>query len=281
MAVLLECTLIIQLLSSPPLDVSADATVRVSPAQRGDDGWLIHRVTSPYQSGTTEIRVLLPKTRTTAKPLNALYILPVEAGNGRRWGDPQLEVKRNDLHNKHQLVCVYPTFSDLPWYADHPSDAAIRQESYFLRVVLPFVEETYTVRREPAGRLLVGFSKSGWGAFSLLLRHPDLFGKAAAWDAPLNMAQPNRFGMESIFATQENFEKYRITTLLRQQAALFRGDQRLVSLGYDNFRDHHLAVENLMNELRISHLFRDGPRRRHAWDTGWLPEAVELLVRTD
>jgi hypothetical protein len=147
-----------------------------------------------------------------------------------------------------------------------------------LKVVLPFVERAYPTRRDADGRLLVGFSKSGWGAFSLLLRHPDLFGRAAAWDAPLNMDQPNRFGMEGIFATQKNFQQYQIARLLRQPSAALGPGQRLIHCGYGNFRDHHLAIEELLVELRIPHVFRDGPRRRHAWDSGWLPEAVKLLV---
>jgi hypothetical protein len=63
--------------------------------------------------------------------------------------------------------------------------------------------------RTACGLLLLGFSKSGWGAlFSLLLRHPDVFGKAAAWDAPLVMDSPGRHGNGDIFGTPENFEKY-------------------------------------------------------------------------
>ena len=251
---------------------------QVSSARQDANGWLVHTVKSEFQAGETEIRVLVPDDPKPAQPYATLYVLPVEAGDGRRWGNAQQEIRRHELHNKHRLVCVYPTFSHLPWYADHPQQTTIRQESYFLRVVVPFVERTYPVRHDSAGRLLVGFSKSGWGAFSLLLRHPDRFGKAAAWDAPLAMAQPNRYGMEEIFATQENFERYRITSLLRQRAEELRTGTRLIQLGYGNFRDQHLTLESLWDELRISHIFRDGPQRPHAWDSGWLPDAVQLLV---
>jgi S-formylglutathione hydrolase FrmB len=252
---------------------------RISSARRDDCGWVIHTATSEFQAGETEIRVLVPDGPPPAQPYSILYLLPVEAGDGRRWGNAQQEILRNNLHNKHRLVCVYPTFSHLPWYADHPQQPTIRQESYFLRVVLPFIERTYPVRQDASGRLLVGFSKSGWGAFSLLLRHPDRFGKAAAWDAPLAMSQPNRYGMEQIFASQENFESYRIIALLQQQAKRFSSGWRLIHLGYGNFRDQHLAIEAVLNELHISHIFHDGPPRQHSWDSGWLPEAIELLTR--
>ena len=59
-------------------------------------------------------------------------------------------------------------------------------------------------------RLLLGFSTSGYGAFSLFLRHPGLFAKAAAWDAPLGMTTHNRYGAAETYGTQENFNKYSV-----------------------------------------------------------------------
>ena len=266
------------LLSLPSLAAEPVEDSRVSAGRQDANGWLVHTVQSEFQAGTTEIRVLIPDGPVPAQPYATLYVLPVEAGDGRHWGDAMQEVRRLDLHNEHHLVCVYPTFSHLPWYADHPQQATIRQESYFLRVVVPFVERTYPVRREPASRLLVGFSKSGWGAFSLLLRHPDVFGKAAAWDAPLAMSQPNRYGMEEIFATQENFERYRITSLLRQKAEVL---QRQAAVDSPRIRQlprpalgRRVVVERAADPPRLSRR----PQRPHAWDSGWLPDAVRLLV---
>src|SRR5262249_30394543 len=148
-----------------------------------------------------------------------VYVLPVEARDGRRYGDGLAEVRRQDLHNRYGAIFVAPTFSHLPWYADHPTDREIRQESYFLKVVVPSVESRYPARTDLGGRLLLGFSKSGWGAFSLLLRHPDAFGRAAAWDAPLVMDRMGRYGSGDIFGTPENFEAYRLTNLLKDRAA--------------------------------------------------------------
>lgn len=258
-----------------------NAAPKISEAKKNELGYLVHSVQSEFQAGTTSIHVLLPDRLEDGKRYKVLYVLPVEAGDGQRWGKALEEIRSIDAHNRCELICVYPTFSHLPWYANHPTNPRIRQETYFTKVVVPFVERTYPARRDPQGRLLLGFSKSGWGAYSLLLRHPHLFGKAAAWDAPLDMNAPNRFGMEGIFATQENFLQYQITALLKRQADKFRDDPRLVHLGYDNFRNHHLAVEKLMNDLQISHVFRDGPKRRHAWNSGWISEAVQLLMQQE
>lgn len=253
-------------------------TQRLNDPSRNEAGILIHEVESLFQKGKTQIRVLLPGNLKVGERCPVVYVLPVESPDENRYGDGLLVIQKNDLHNTHRTIFVAPTFSHLPWYADHPTNDEIRQESHFLKVVIPFVEKTYPARAERDGRLLLGFSKSGWGAWSLLLRHPDLFGKAAAWDAPLNKERPDQFGMGEIFGTQENFEKYQISALLTKQAELLSREKRLVLLGYDNFRDHHEAIHALLGKLKIPHEYRDGPKRKHVWDSGWIPDAASLLV---
>jgi len=242
-------------------------------------GERIHHLQSPLQSGETLVRTVAPSKMPGDRPLRALYVLPVEPGVESRWGDPWEQVRKLDLADRHQLLVVLPTFSALPWYANHPTDSSLRQEEYFVEEVVPLVERHYPVVRGPEGRLLVGFSKSGWGAWSLLLRHLDLFGKAAAWDAPLMQATPDRFGMAPIFGTAENFEHYRISRLLREHASQLRGATRLVLTGYaGSFRSHHIEAHELLQELGVPHVYRDGPKRDHRWGSGWLDEAVSLLL---
>lgn len=254
-----------------------DLSATVSPAARGPDGVLVHSVRSACQPGETRIRVLLPEPVEPGRRYPVIYVLPVEAGDGRHYGVGLDVVREHDLHNRCAAVFVATTFSDLPWYADHPTDPRLRQETYFLKVVVPAVEKRYPVIAERDGRWLLGFSKSGWGAWSLLLRHPDLFGRAAAWDAPLAEAAPTKYGMGPIFGTQANFEQYRIETLLRREAARLGEKPRLVLLGYGNFREQHARVHEEMLRWGIPHVYRDGPARKHRWDSGWVAEAVELL----
>ena len=251
-----------------------------SPPRADENGVLEHRVRSPLQRGETTLRVLLPDNRAPGERFRALYVLPVEALDGRRWGDGFGAIRRQEMHNRYRLICVAPTFSDLPWYADHPTDARLRQEGYFVNEVVPFIDRAYPAAGGREARLLLGFSKSGWGAWSLLLRHPDTFGRAAAWDAPLNQDRPDRFGMGPIFGTPENFERYRVSGLLERQATELRGEPRLVLTGYGNFRAHHEAIHEQLLRLGIPHIYVDGPPRWHHWETGWIEEAIRLLLET-
>jgi hypothetical protein len=261
------------LAAAPP----TQAEPSIAEAKPDEHGFLVHAVQCEFQAGRSQIQVLLPDRLEKDRRYPVVYVLPVEAGTESRYGNGLLEVKKLDLHNKHGLIFVQPTFVRLPWYADHASDATIRQESYFLKVVVSFVEKQYPARAEAGGRLLLGFSKSGWGAFSLLLRHPEMFGKAAAWDAPLAMERPN-FGMEGIVGTQENFEKYRIAKLLEARADDLKKEKRLALVGYSAFRQHHQTIHEHLERLKIPHDYHDDKKAKHTWDAGWLEDAVRFLT---
>src|SRR5947207_2021277 len=88
-----------------------DETARVSAARRDSNGILVYSVKSPYQDGPTKISVLLPGKLEKDRRYRVLYVLPVEAGDGTRYGDGLLEVKKLGLHDRHGLVCVMPTFA--------------------------------------------------------------------------------------------------------------------------------------------------------------------------
>lgn len=266
------------LILTPIPSINAEETATISAGQADDSGVIVHRVTTTYQAAPTEIRVVLPQPYDPAVRYPVIYVLPVEAGRESRYGDGLQEVLKQGLHQQHAVLFVAPTFAHLPWYADHPTDLAIRQESYFVKVVVPFIDQTYSTRAERSGRWLLGFSKSGWGAWSLILRHPELFEKAAAWDAPLMLDQPGKYGSGPIFGTAENFARYHIPELLAKQSANFRGKPRLILLGYGNFRSEHERLRPVLHEHEISFIERDGPQRNHDWHSGWVSEAVQLLM---
>jgi S-formylglutathione hydrolase FrmB len=262
--------------------VAADTAPAISAAQRDADGFLSHTISSSYQPGATRMRVLLPdalKNGDQDSPrLPVVYMLPVEARDERRYGDGLLEVRRHDLHNKHEVIFVAPSFAQLPWYADHLHDPNVRQEAHLVQAVVPLIEKTYPAIAEPRGRLLVGFSKSGWGAWTLLIRHPEVFGRAAAWDAPLVTMQFGKFQSGPIFGSEANYAEYDLRGLLREQVGALGKEPRLILLGKGPFAEDTAATHLLLTSLSIPHAYLDGPVRKHDWHSGWVSEAVELLL---
>lgn len=241
--------------------------------------FLTFTVHSPRQAGPTLVRVLLPEAFHKRCALRVVYVLPVEAGDGEQYGRGLEEIRRLRLHERHHVACVAPNFFDLPWYADHPTDPRVAQESYFLNDVLPRVESQFPVRMDRAGRLLLGFSKSGWGAFSLLLRHPKVFERAVAWDAPLAMDAPGLYGSGPIFGTPENFNQYEIHRLLGQAAFLQAAPPRLFLSGWWNFPRDHQRIHARMLELGIPHENSQRKSAPHDWHSGWVEPSMAWLCR--
>jgi hypothetical protein len=247
-------------------------------------------IESEYQYGPNRLDILLPANMESDKKYPVIYVLPVAKGPGEdreKWGYGLAAIRGENLlgnppenlADKYGAICVFPVFDTVPWYGDSLINPKIRHESYLMKVVLPLIERTYPVIAEPRGRLLLGFSKSGWGAVSLLLRHPDVFGRAAAFDAPLMAQWPGSWGIAEQFGTKESFAPCYIPRQLETQAPNLKGSTRLILIGYDNFRDHMERADLLLKQLAIPHEYDDGPKRRHHWYSGWVPQAVEALIR--
>ena len=256
-------------------ELAVAPSVSLSEPHTDADAVIHYEVTSPYQAGRTTLRILAPKSSTSTAAKRILFVLPVEPGEEHHYGDGLDAVRQLGVHEKLGWIVVAPSFSHWPWYADHPSDPAKQDESYMLKAVIPLVDRLYP--SPPRKRLLLGFSKSGWGAFSLILRHPDLFEAAAAWDAPLMKDKPDAYEMPQAFESQANFEQYQISRLLTQRANPFQSRQRLGLYGYGNFREHVTTAHDLMDRLRIRHDYANDTHRDHVWASGWIESAVQAL----
>jgi S-formylglutathione hydrolase FrmB len=247
---------------------------------RDANGFQDYAVQSNTESTQTEIRVLLPPTLQAGTSYRTVYVLPVEAGLGTQFGDGLKTVKALGVQTTENAIFVEPTFSATPWYADNATNPQIRQETYFVSVVVPFIDQQYPVLAAPAGRLLMGFSKSGWGAFTLLLRNPGVFGRAVDWDTPLDMTSPNgAFDFSQILGTSQNFANYEVSALLKKDAPLLQNQPpRLFMFGYCYYAADLKATDQLMTQLGIPHVYLPGVHRAHDWTSGWVAEAVNLLL---
>jgi len=260
--------------------LGAKPSMVVEGPEVGDDGIINYTVTSPYQTRPTTVEVLLPDNAPEGGPYPALYILPVNDGLDGAWGSGIQEAKRHNIHNLYKVICVSPEYDYTPWYGDHPTDPALAQESYLLNVVIPVVEQHFPVLKGRDGRLLFGFSKSGFGAITILLRNLDAIGKAAAWDAPVMMKSilPKQEEMNVVFVNQDNFDKYCIPELAARRAAVLKDDvPRIVLVSNGDPNASLSALHNLLDAHKIPHRYQVDEKRKHDWRTGWFPVAARLL----
>lgn len=248
-----------------------------------------HCLTSACLAGESLIEVRLPDNYAPTRRYPVVYLLPCEAGDGCQFGDPQLEVLQVSPKLRAQCIFVRPTFATLPWYAHHATDPQIRHDLYFRTEVIPLVEQLYSTTGA-AGRLLLGFSKSGWGAFSLIARYPQFFTAAASWDAPLLLEKSyfGVYGTAGHFGTSAHFSRFCPSALVRTDPIPFQQRPRLVLAGQQAFGPeslpsgcgecHTAAMHDLLTELAIPHHFHNDLNYPHRWHAGWMEPLLEDLL---
>jgi S-formylglutathione hydrolase FrmB len=154
--------------------------------------YFVNVTATGYQTSVNQVEILLPDAHAATSTAAIVLALPVEAGgtSTTQYGSAIQLIRTAGWHTRQNVAVVTPSFSTTPWYGDNPlnqSSSPVLQESYVLDVIIPWLRQGKIL---PAGIALagpislVGFSKSGWGAFSLLARNPDRFDRAALWDAP-------------------------------------------------------------------------------------------------
>ncbi len=241
------------------------------PERKG--GLDVYHIDSDYQASPASLYVLLPDRLDPAKRYKVLYVLPA-------WGpsnDGILEARKLNLANKYDVICVGPDYVDMCWYADNPERPGMLYDSYLPEVVVPWIDKTYPTITAPEGRILVGFSKSGVGAVSELLRHPEVFGRAGSWDAPLteDHTRPEYYGPQEYF-----MENYYIPGILARQADTLRRQPACIAIigfGFGGTPPAHALMQN----LGIPHYYDDSVRPAHEWSSGWLEPLVNVLMAPD
>lgn len=262
------------------------ASVEAGPAPVTDKlkGYMLE---SPYQNEPSEIRVLVPDNYDPKKKYPVVYILPVGAAKGAGQGSALIIFTKANLQNRYEVILAEPTYEITPWFGDHPTDQKIRQESYLRDFVVPFVEKNYSTLGTPEGRMLLGFSKSGWGAFALIFRNPDFFGYAASWDAPYFFVD-FRYGMAPVFDNTEYLKKYRPDLLVVEQKAHFQNKTRLVMGGEDKWGkaiptpsggSHTVEMHELMEKEGVKHVYRPDLKTLHTWSAAWIVPTFEELMK--
>jgi hypothetical protein len=245
------------------------------------NGVVSYSVVSPYLGAQTQtLRVLQPTHPSPGQPPRFLYLLPVLAGLDATYGDGLQTAEQLDLQDQYNATLIAPSFPINPWYADSATDPTLQLESFMVKALVPWVNQTQAATGTTPPNWLVAFSKSGFGALDLILRNPNVFNAAACWDAPVQTTDVNTFSdMLANYGTQQNFANYEIPTLVAQDNAPFQTTNRIWISG-DNgaFTSQMVTLDQQMTAAGIKHTFGGGVTRAHNWTSGWLPLAVQGLA---
>ncbi len=243
------------------------------------NGVQYYPVTSVYQGLQQQVvRVLEPTNPAPGKLRRLLYVLPVDPGVdtlSSPFSDGLEELRLLDVPNRFNMTLIAPSFNYEPWYGDNTLDPTKRMESFMIDDLIPF-GDTFAQGNPIPQRFLIGFSKSGNGVLSLILRHPAVFNAAADWDSPAQVNDISAYGGLSLnFGTQANFNLYNIPDLVASNSKAFQQQNRLwISGDQAEFTADMTALHNELTAASIPHTWVQGGSRVHSWNSGWLDGAV-------
>ncbi|MFE4832228.1 hypothetical protein [Streptomyces sp. NPDC056672] len=228
---------------------------------------------SPFQKSGTQVTLIWPEQRVR----RIVLALPVERGDGRKYGHSLAEIGRLPAHLREGTVFAAPTFSQSPWLVNHATRADCQQEDHLVRVVVPTVLAILGGQARPPVHLL-GFSKGGFAALNLLTRHPGLFAVASVWDASLLNDRPPHPQLVDVVGSTARLDDYDVRHNLRRHGAALHGTRRIALGGIGTLEADWTAGRQLLEELGIPHdAYRNAPAD-HRWDTAWLAPALQHLL---
>ena len=229
----------------------------------------------PYQ-----VLVLNPTNPSTDFAHNFLYALPAEAGLGSsQFGYAMDELEALGAQNQFNATIIEPIFPINSWYADNPNDPTINYATFMSTLLPNWVDSTFGTGHEQ--NLLVGFSKSGYGALDLLLKNPGVFTAAGAYDVPADMSSYDTYGSSSSadYGTQQNFQNnYQLSsTFLDALAAPFSSLDRLVISEGNTFASQVADLASRLASAGIDYTLLNQSNDFHSWAGGWLSGVLTEL----
>ena len=171
---------------APAPELGLSETNRVQVDQR----LLDLTVHSQAMRGDQHVNVLLPvdydATGATRYPV--LYLLHGAFGSYRDWAAHGVE----SMVGNRPLIVVMPddgpdgSYSD--WYGTlaGTSDPPPAWESYHLRELVPFVDQTFPTNATRAGRFIAGLSSGGGGTMKYAAANPGMFGAAGSFSGAVD-----------------------------------------------------------------------------------------------
>jgi hypothetical protein len=228
------------------------------------------------------VRVLTPEHPSTNYQHSFLYDLPVEPGlTQSTFGDGLDELKGLDVEDQYNATIIEPIFPIDSWYADSPNDSTINYETFVSDILPQWVDSNFSTTGTEHN-LLIGFSKSGYGALDLELKHPSVFSAVAAFDFPGDMSSYDEFGSSSAddYGTQANFQdNYQMNaSFIDAHKAPFTTQDRIWISEGPAFQSQVSDFDSLLTSEGVMHTYSTTEASdAHTWSGGWVSNAIAGL----
>jgi S-formylglutathione hydrolase FrmB len=210
--------------------------------------------------------VISPAATKELSPLPVVYLLHGYDGIYSNWITKMPVLKK--YANEFQCLIVCPDGGN-SWYLNSNIDTTIRFETFIADELVSYIDNHYKSIRRNNQRAITGLSMGGHGAFSIAIRHPDIFGAAGSMSGVFELRPTGyRYGINKLLGDTLNNEKqWNDHTVLNLMDSIKVGNLQLIfdcGSGDPFIGGNRLLHQKLMN-MHIAHDYieRQGG---HSWE---------------
>jgi len=126
--------------------------------------------------------------------------------------------------------------------------------------------------------ILVGFSKSGLGAWNIARTIPDRISATIIFDAPVARHELPPWGTAPFYDSDESWHKdVPVRTVEEFEAAVPR-THKLVLISGEGFHKEMCLLAGALSKTTVSYVFLPRPHLRHHWQSGWIEDGLNALL---
>ena len=263
---------------------STATETRITPdAPSVNPGIRSYTVISGYQKGPNALEVLLPDDYTPSKKYPVVYLLPVNTGTSGQWGSGIVEARKANLQNAFGLIFVAPAYDTQPWFGDNPIRSDIRQNSYLLDVVLPFIDKEFSTVPGARGTHVGRLQQERPGRVAAIPDAPRPVRSGRHFrqlPGPAHSGAMEHLGFRGHLQHAGKLRCVRPTQTARPTEAGSSEESRRITLigGGPGVRVGVDWYRTKLEDDKIPHVYMHGTYMQHNWYSGWLPLAVTSMV---
>jgi len=189
-----------------------------------------------------------------------LVFLPATEPDDLTYGTIPTEIPEHP--NASIFKVIYPK---MVWYNRAVCDIAIQQIRAF----------------NTAPITLVGFSKSGLGAWNIARAIPELVARTIIFDAPAARTVMAPWGADEFYANDEEWQADQPLATIAEFEAAMPATHELVLVSGASFHEEMCELSEALRAADMTHMFLSRPNQRHHWNSGWIDVALRQTRATD
>ncbi len=126
--------------------------------------------------------------------------------------------------------------------------------------------------------ILVGFSKSGLGAWNIARSIPDRIAGTIIFDAPVACDNLPPWGTDAFYANDAAWRKDLPVGTIQAFAEAMPRAHQLVLISGANFHEEMCMLSQALSKSGVLHVFLPHPNMEHHWNSGWIEEGLNKLL---